>query len=518
MDIGAIFYITLGLIFFVGQAIGRFKLFEKAGKPGWAAFIPGYSHYIWLQMIGKPVWWVALVFIPIASTLVIVAMKIDLVRAFGKHKLSEHAATLFLPFYYFPKIGFDPKVKYLGPAEEQKNLPKKSGAREWGDAILFAGVSALIIRTFLMEAFMIPTSSMERTLMAGDFLFVSKVHYGSRMPQVPLAIPFVHNKIKLGNFTMKSYLDFPQLPYYRLPGLTSIERDDIVVFNYPAHDIDDLGDGVGLVEPTSMKENYIKRCVAVPGDVLEVRDGLVYINGKQGYNPPNMQKEFSVIPKAGKSFVNQKIGEKRNSIYAGKQRFHEFDFPRREELGFRSSYASIKEAKEYANYPSHTRTELYVENPNWFPRDYPKGPYTLFMPDSIADIIRKMDEVQKVEEFLEQPGIRSGSPYPAYPTTFNNGLRKDFNGIFNWNRDQYGPITITAKGMTVDLTDLKNLFLYHRVITAYEKHEIEIRNVGGAAKIFIDGTQADSYTFEMDYFWMMGDNRHNSEDSRFWGF
>ncbi|MEO0581195.1 MAG: signal peptidase I [Bacteroidota bacterium] len=507
MDFGAIFYIAIGLIYFFGQAIGRYKLFEKAGKPGWAAFIPGYNHYIWLQLIGKPAWWVALVFIPIASTLVIVAMKIDLARAFGKHKLKEHAAALFLPFYFFPKLGFDEKVKYLGPADQQKNIPKKSGAREWGDAILFAGVSALIIRTFLMEAFMIPTSSMERSLMAGDFLFVSKVHYGARMPQVPLAIPFVHNKIKLGDFTMKSYLDFPQLPYYRTPGFARVQRNDVVVFNYPKHDIEALPDGAGKVKPTSMKENYIKRCVGVPGDVLEVRGGQVYIDGAQGYQPENMQKEFKVLGKPGTQFVTQKRIGKGKDLKGKTTRFVEYTFPQREDLGFRMLKAPIRAfVKEVYN---------YSDNPNWYINSLENQEFTLFMTDDVAEIIRKNPNVSKVEEVTKPKGQRDGGLYPALYRGVN---ARAFAEMFPWNIDYYGPLTIPSKGMTIDITDGKNYALYQRVITGYEKHDLERQESNGQVKVLLDGNPITEYTFEMDYYWMMGDNRHNSQDSRFWGF
>ena len=159
------------------------------------------------------------------------------------------------------------------------------------DAILFAGVAALVIRTFLLEAFMIPTTSMEGSLLAGDFLFVSKVHYGVRMPMAPLSVPFVHNTLPLTKGT-KSYLDWITLPYSRLPALKTIERYDIVVFNYPDDDIHPDVDELGKIEVTSMKQNYIKRCVATPGDLLEIRDRQLYINGEKGWNPEFMQFSY----------------------------------------------------------------------------------------------------------------------------------------------------------------------------------------------------------------------------------
>ncbi|MDP5171735.1 MAG: signal peptidase I [Bacteroidia bacterium] len=469
MELGAIFWITLIVLFLIGLKIGHWKLFEKAGQPGWAALVPVYCWVVWLKIIGKPTWWAVLLLIPVIGVLVWVAMTIDLVRAFGKYKLKEHAASLFLFPVYLPLIGFDSKVQYLGAPDSHKNVPAKGQIREWGDAILFAGVSALIIRTLFIEAFMIPTSSMERTLMAGDFLFVSKFHYGARMPMMPLSVPFIHNKIKLGESSFPSYLKFLELPYWRFPGFRDVERNDIVVFNYPAHDIDDLNDGAGLVEPTSMKENYIKRCVAVAGDTLQIVDQQVHINGKIGYNPPNMQYEYQVVTD-GSGFSNERLNQ----------------------LGFRE----------------FKRPTFQNPNPNANPNYFPavqRGTYTFFMPDSIAKIIKGFSNVKKVDTIYRRAGSWDSNTYPK---------EKNPEGkFFDWNIDNFGPIVIPAKGMTVKLTE-ENVSIYWRVIDAYEGHDISVENNA----IMIDGQVATEYTFEMDYYWMMGDNRHNSEDSRFWGF
>lgn len=481
MNGAALLFNGIGLLILVTFSIGLYKMFEKAGEAGWKALVPFYNWFVWLKLIGKPSWWLVLLIIPVVNILVLVSMVIDLARAYGQHDLKHHTAALLLPFYWFPKAGFDAKIKYVGPPAEQKNLPAKSGLREWGDAILFAGVAALIIRTFFIEAFMIPTSSMERTLMAGDFLFVSKFHYGSRMPMTPVAVPFVHNKIKVGGLSIPSYIGGIQLPYYRTPGLVNVERNDIVVFNYPAHDIHDLGDGAGKVGPVSMKENYIKRCVGMPGDVLAIKQGQIYINDAMGDNPDLMQFRYQVEIEEGRSFV------RRRKIPG--EPAQEYSFPEMKELGFRPLVVPTRMGG-----PT-------TDNPNWDVMTKTFDVLAMFMPTEVASQMQDIAAVRKVEPMLEEEGYASPQIYPQNTE------------LFAFNVDNFGPITIPAKGMTIELTD-ENIALYRRPITAYEGHTLERQG----SQVLVDGEPATEYTFEMDYYWMMGDNRHNSQDSRYWGF
>lgn len=521
----AIFYYLLFAIYIIGSRVGLYKLFEKAGENGWKAFIPVYSDVIWIKMIGKPLFWVALTLIPIIRTLVKVSMDIEMAKAFDKQSFKDQAFAVLLPFVFYPKIGFDPETTYAGPPlsyeeafkkynKENPNkplkrspkksnktdakrlqtknhgvlakafpnvTPPKSGGREWADAFLFAGVAALIIRTFFIEAFMIPTSSMERTLMAGDFLFVSKYHYGTRMPMNPLSIPFIHNKIKIKGVSVPSYVKGVELPYFRLPGLEKIERNDIVVFNYPFHDIDDLGDGAGFVKITSLKENYIKRCVAIPGDTLQIIDANLHINGKPADEPEQKQIGYQVLLKPGKGF-----------------RADEF-----KDMGFRiarDQYGNIGFARD--------------NNPNWYPSPMHSNLLVMHATEEIRQKLANHPSVDSMLPDVYEAGVKNpgdlyqgdlSRDYCVYPNDWD---------IAKFNRDNYGPILIPKKGMTVDMTDAFNYACFRRVIVDYEGHELKKLN----GKVVIDGQETNTYTFEKDYYFMMGDNRHNSEDSRFWGY
>ncbi|MBA2422952.1 MAG: signal peptidase I [Chitinophagales bacterium] len=320
----------------------------------------------------------------------------------------------------------------------KKVKTKKSKTREWVDALIFAVIAATIIRTFILEAYTIPTPSMEKSLMVGDFLFVSKMHYGARIPQTPLSFPFAHHTMPL--IGGKSYLEWIKLPYNRLPGFQSVKNNDIVVFNYPMEDF----------RPVDKRENYIKRCIAIPGDSLEVRGADVYINGKQNTDWPGQQIDYIVSTDG--TGINKKILQ-----------------------------------------------ELDIQDVS--PTNAP-GEFRIILTKETAAEISKLKNVRSIIPVIYSEGL--------VPETLFPGDSRHFT----WNVDNFGPIWIPQKGKTVSL-DKNNIALYHRLITIYEGHQLDITKEG---KIIIDGKEVTEYTFALNYYWMMGDNRHNSFDSRYWGF
>ncbi|WP_259014898.1 signal peptidase I [Emticicia fluvialis] len=334
-----------------------------------------------------------------------------------------------------------------------KPAKKKSALREWVDSVLFAVVAATLIRWLFLEAYTIPTGSMEKSLLINDFLFVSKLHYGTRTPKTILQVPLTHQKIWFTD--IPSYSDAIQLPQYRLPGFTHVKNGDVVVFNYPG--CPERPDEFGGYDkyPVDLRTNYIKRCIGIPGDVVEVRAGQAYVNNKVFPNPPGLQNEYAI---EATTQVNEKIFQKLD-ITEYEEDLHQTD-----------------------------KTVYYVK-----------------ATDQAIKDIKALDFVKSITPIIATKGDTTEYGINTFP--YNSRL-------FPFNRDNFGPVTVPKKGVTIQL-DEKNMALYKGIITTFDGNK-DARYVNG--QIILDGKPITSYTFKQDYYFMMGDNRHGSDDSRFWGF
>ena len=372
----------------------------------------------------------------------------------------------------------------------------------WVDALVFALVAVYFINQFFFQNYVIPSSSLEKSLLTGDYLFVSKVSYGPRIPQTPLTMPLTQHTLPV--IECKSYIDWPHWDYRRVKGLGNVKLNDIVVFNYPAGDtictelpyqteyyrlaydygqmlytekygnpdfstmsdtlIYDLyqkvyamgsaylrenGQGLKMgtisTRPTDRRENYVKRCVGLPGQTLQIKDHIVYLDGKANKEPDNVQYSYYVK-------LKQSIPEEVMQEYG-------------------ISTEQLRDLNQFGTMPLTQAAKKGLES--------------------------RTDIVESIRLNTDAP---VGEVYPR-------------NGNTGWTRDNYGPIWIPAKGKSIKL-NMQNIAIYERPIRAYEGNELKVEN----GKIFINGKETDEYTFKLDYYWMMGDNRHNSADSRYWGF
>ncbi len=508
MNLSLTFLSLYSIISIIAVFIGLWKIFEKAGKTSWHSIIPIYNIYAWLKILEKPFWWFILFLVPFLGFFIFLLMIWETIRCFGKKSYKHLLLGTIFGYIYIPWLGFDKNEKFT----KLSDLPKvkKTKVQEWVDAILFAVVAAYIIRAFLIEFYVIPTSSMESTLMVGDYLAVSKISYGPKLPQTPIAFPFAHHTLPLTKF-VKSYVEWIKFPYYRFFGFEKVENNDVVVFNYPDGDtvalemqnmsyyqlvreyeqmmkmenVSDYYKGSGwkyvqdnykvTARPVDKRENYIKRCVAIPGDKLQVINGQLFINDKPANNPEKMQYQYIVYTngtEVGKK-TRQKININEEDIIKGE--------------------SFIKNNPEVStNYKSIL---AYVDSLKSNPFNF-----IFALTNGALDKFKQLANVVKIERLMVPDTIWDERVFPQ-------------NINYKWNRDNYGPITMPKAGVTVKL-DTTTLPLYRRIIEIYEGNNLKVEG----ATILINGKPANNYTFKMGYYWMMGDNRHNSADSRYWGF
>jgi signal peptidase I len=459
------------------------KIFEKAGISPTKALIPGVNFVEWAKLVGHKPSHAAWMLFPVVNIFIWCGLCVDTMRSFGRYSFFDSALSVISAPIAFWLMGTNKDDKYLGgivprEAEFQASVKTalekkdkfalnkletspyaKSPIREWTEAIFFAVFAAAFIRMFVFEMFVIPTSSMEGSLLVGDYLAVGKFNYGLRTPMTVVQVPLVHNQVPVTG--SESYLSAPSLPYFRLPAFEKIERNSPVVFNWPYGDSIIMAAGRSwnvnqlrqmgqrfsdediIVRPIDKKDHYIKRCVALPGDKFELKDRQIFLNDQAAPVPSKVQFHYKIT--------------------GG------FDIEKLKEWG-----VTINDLGRGAA---------------------PAGHFTL-----------NKEQIAKIEANGAKAELQAQSEMRPDIFPFDTAHYK-------WTVDNFGPLTIPAAGATVQLSP-ENLAIYSRIIVVYEGHTLALKADG----IYIDGVKTTTYTFRQNYYWMQGDNRHNSEDSRFWGF
>ncbi|WP_318640948.1 signal peptidase I [Flavobacterium ardleyense] len=435
-----VFFLIIQIVHFAGT----WRLYEAAGRKRWEAAVPIYNAIVLMQIINRPKWWTILLFIPIINLIMFPVVWVETLRSFGKNSTTDTWLAVFTAGLYIYYVNYTQPLNYV----TDRNLNPHTKTGDTISSILFAIVVATLVHTYVMQPFTIPTSSLEKSLLVGDFLFVSKFHYGARVPMTAIAAPMFHDTIPFIN--KKSYSSWPEIPYMRFPKLQSIKNNDIVVFNWPVDTLYNMYKAADkkYYKPVDKRTNYVKRAIGVAGDTVEIKDGIVYVNGDILKMPLRARPEFSYeVTTDGSSFDQAYVIQELNStdgVYQTSQ--------------------------------------------------------TTFQFRALTD-----DAVRKLQNNPTVKSVVRNISKETEPTIFG---KKE-----NWNLDNMGPIYIPKEGKTVAL-DKASLPFYKRIITDYEHNDLKV--IGD--EIRINGKIATSYTFQQDYFWMMGDNRHNSLDSRYWGY
>ncbi len=493
------------LIIQVIHGLGTWKLYVKAGRQAWEAFVPVYNAVVLMKIINRPWYWVILLFLPIVNLIMFPVVWVETARSFGKNSAVDTLLAIVTLGFYNYYLNYALDLEHI----EDRDLHPRTSLGDWVSSILFAIVAATIVHTYFIQPYTIPTSSLEKSLLVGDFLFVSKFHYGARVPMTTVAAPMVHDTIPV--LKKKSYLyndhdknafvNKLSLPYLRIPGFQKIKQNDIVVFNWPADSSYSMAvnhPDRKYDKPIDKKTNYVKRCVGLPGDSLQIKDGFVYINGKQNALPDRAKLQFFHTVET-KSDISQNFLDK----YGITEFTRVFSLP-----------TNVWDDTRVQDFLITNNTHLdvvYKDSTNvHVVGQMSQTAYDRLKFNFVNNKISANATLELAAQMKADPNVVS--------IVKNNSKTRD-SGIFphdanyDWNNDNFGPLYIPKQGETVAL-NLEVLPLYKRIITEYENNTVQVKG----NQVFVNGELASNYTFKKDYYWMMGDNRHNSLDARSWGF
>ena len=492
-----LFFLAIQVVHF----FGTWKLYKIAGRESWEAAVPVYNAVVLMKIINRPWWYTILLFVPIINLIMFPVIWVETLRSFGKNSIADTVlgvVTLGLYIYY---VNYTQDVHHIS----ERSLKPKSSSGEWVSSILFAVVAATIIHTFVMQPFTIPTSSLEKTLLVGDFLFVSKFHYGARTPMTTVAFPMVHDTIPVAK--VKSYTNKPQLPYLRFPAFQQIKRNEIVVFNWPTDTVPYFGyrGPNTYIKPIDKKSNYVKRAVGIPGDVLEIKSGDVFVNGKFLELHDRQKLQYYHYAHLADGTANQVKND-----YKVKEFFQAGEYRIRKNLWEDPRVQEFLDNPRHAQNLTETASDsLMITFSGSVSREamerlqiqMTKRLDVLNLTNEQVERMKTDSRILSLEKYISAPG---GDVFPHDD---------------QWSVDDFGPISIPKAGETIVIT-LENIALYKRLIEVYEGSELGIENTitRRGNQVLLNGNPLTEYTFLMDYYWMMGDNRHNSADSRSFGF
>ncbi len=436
------------------HGIGTWKLYKISGNLAFHSFIPLYNVFVLLKIINRPWWWIFIILMPVLNTIIIPVIWVELSRSFKKNSYTDTFLSICTFGFYNYYLNYFETLEYV----KDRDINPKSSNGEWISSIIFAVIAATFVHTYFMQPYTIPTSSLEKSLLVGDFLFVSKFHYGARVPMTTIAAPMVHDTIpiiKTRSYLNKKQLPFlAELPYLRLPGFQKIKRNEIVCFNWPVDTFKNMYfTDKYYYKPIDKKTNYVKRAVGIAGDTLEVINGYVYINGEKNQLPKRAKLQFSYLVQPKKNKFNQKV------------MINNYDITDR--------FGPINNNYTYK---------------------------FMGISDASLEKLKKDTNVAWIKKDTLPKGVKDLSVFPQKPS-------------YSWNNDFFGPVYIPKKGTTIEINK-DNIPIYERLIKIYENNDLYMLD----SEVYINGIKTNQYTFKQDYYWLMGDNRSNSQDSRSWGF